>query len=237
MIIKNSFLIVFILSFLVSCSSKESQNIDFSKPDIQIPKPIVNPSNKRGSLYSREGASLFADKKDLQIGDIIQVTIDESLTSDTNNSRALSKNNSSALGGALAAPTTGNTLGSRATGLTNKFNGTFGIGVNTETSNTFKGSSKSAFDESFNTTISVIIEETYLNGNYYIKGSKEMLIDGQKQEIMLSGVIRPYDISPDNTIVSSQIANLKVLYKQDGEENGSLHKSWGTKFLELIWPF
>ena len=43
-------------------------------------------------------------------------------------------------------------------------------------------------------TISAIIEETYQNGNYYIKGSKEMLIEGQKQKIIVSGVIRPYDI-------------------------------------------
>ena len=43
-----------------------------------------------------------------------------------------------------------------------------------------------------------------INGNYYIKGKKEMLIEGQKQEIIISGVIRPYDISSDNSINSSQ---------------------------------
>jgi len=64
-----------------------------------------------------------------------------------------------------------------------------------------------------------------------------MLIDGQKQEIMISGVIRPYDISPDNSILSSQIANLKVLYKKEGEDANNLKKAWGTKLLETIWPF
>ena len=52
----------------------------------------------------------------------------------------------------------------------------------------------------FETTISAIIEETYQNGNYYIKGRKEMLIEGQKQNIVVSGVIRPYDITSNNSI-------------------------------------
>ena len=67
--------------------------------------------------------------------------------------------------------------------------------------------------------------------------SKEMLINGQKQNIKISGVIRPYDISPDNTVNSNQLANLKILYIKDGEENDALEKPWGTKIIESIWPF
>ena len=55
--------------------------------------------------------------------------------------------------------------------------------------------------------------------------------------IAISGVIRPYDITPENTVVSSQIANLKILYKKNGEEVDTLEKSWGTKIIETIWPF
>ena len=100
-----------------------------------------------------------------------------------------------------------------------------------------KGSVKTQVDETFETTISAIIEETYQNGNYYIKGKKEMLIEGQKQEIIISGVIRPYDISSDNSINSSQIANLKLLYDKDGVESEILETPWGTRFLRSIWPF
>ena len=64
-----------------------------------------------------------------------------------------------------------------------------------------------------------------------------MLIDEQKQEIIIAGVIRPYDISPENSILSSQIANLKVLYKKDGEEQDVMHEKWGSKLLKMLWPF
>jgi flagellar L-ring protein precursor FlgH len=119
----------------------------------------------------------------------------------------------------------------------NTANSVFGVGFNSGTKNNFSGSTSSKVDEKFSTTISVIIEETYQNGNYYVKGSKELLIDGQKQYMAISGMIRPYDITPENTIYSHQLANLKIKYSKAGDENDANHKSWGTRFFETIWPF
>ena len=64
-----------------------------------------------------------------------------------------------------------------------------------------------------------------------------MLIDGQKQSLTLTGVIRPYDITADNSVTSAQIANMKLLYKKDGEEQDVMHVPWGTRILQLFWPF
>ena len=64
-----------------------------------------------------------------------------------------------------------------------------------------------------------------------------MLIEGQRQEIIISGVIRPYDITSDNSINSSQVANLKLLYDKDGTEADVLETPWGSKLIRSIWPF
>ena len=229
---KNSILIVFV-SFLLTACIAEKQEISFKKPEIQIPKKSEVPKNNKGSLYAMKGASLFADKKDLQLGDIIQINIDESLSSDTSNSRELSSTRNSNLGGGLLASTGTNALSSAA----NKINSTLGVGFSTNSSSSDAGEVAIAYDEKFETVISAIIEERYQNGNYFIKGSKELLIDGQKQEIMVSGVIRPYDITSDNSIESSQIANLKVLYDKQGEDADVLETPWGTKIIRAIWPF
>lgn len=227
-----------IIPFFIACSSSKPQ-MTFEKPPAQVIKPQPVIQHNKGSLYSRKGASLFADKKDLQIGDIIQVVIDESLTSDTSNKRELTNTSSESLGGGLVTPMTANTSGLNSTvnKVANTINSVAGVDFNTNSSSSFKGNVKAAVDESFATTLSVIIEETYQNGNYYIKGSKEMLIDEQKQEIIISGVIRPYDITSDNSVNSSQIANLKILYKKDGEEQDVMHVPWGTKILKALWPF
>ena len=235
--LKFNIIVLVLLSILfIGCTSKPEIDID-TTPKMQVPKKTTPVVKRKGTLYSKKGASLFADKKDLQIGDIIQVLISETLTNDSTNSKATTKTNSNSLGGGLITPLTGVTPTNSTQQKIDKFNRNLGLGFTSTSSSSFKGSAKSAADEEFTTVISAIIEQTYQNGNYFIKGSKEMLINGQKQNIKISGVIRPYDISPDNTVYSNQLANLKILYQKDGDENDALNKSWGTKIIETIWPF
>lgn len=223
--------------FITGCGIAEKQEISFKKPKIQIPKKAEIPKKNKGSLYSMQGASLFADKKDLQIGDIIQININENLSSNSKNKRELTANRNNNLGGGILAGTNGNVPGETAAKYVNKFNRNLGIGFSTTSSSSDTGEVKTEFDETFETTISAIIEETYQNGNYFIKGSKELLIDGQKQTIIITGVIRPYDISSDNSIGSSQIANLKLLYDKEGTEAEIMETPWGLKLMRAIWPF
>ena len=231
---RNSNFILILLPFIfLGCAVTSEPELDFNKPDVQIPKKPPEPIKHKGSLYSQRGTSLFADKKDLQVGDIIQIVISEDLTSKSTNKRELSSTRDNSLGGGLLASTGTNGLSSVA----NKVNSTLGVGFSTNSDSSDKGSVKTSLDETFETTVSAIIEETYENGNYYIKGRKEMLVEGQKQEIIVSGVIRPYDITSDNSINSSQIADLKLLYDKDGTESEILETPWGLKLIRKIWPF
>ncbi|MDD2291396.1 MAG: flagellar basal body L-ring protein FlgH [Aliarcobacter sp.] len=233
---RNSLLLILITILFSGCINSE-QELAFEKPEIQIPKKNPEPRKNKGSLYSVQGTSLFADKKDLQVGDIIQIVIDEDTSSKSNNKRELSSNRDNSLGGGIFAATGTNTLGGTIGGVTDKLNSNLGVDFGTKSSSADKGSVKTQLDETFSTTISAIIEETYQNGNYYIKGKKEMLIEGQKQEVIISGVIRPYDITSDNSINSSQIANLKLLYDKEGVEADALETPWGLKLMRKIWPF
>ena len=238
---KAKLLVLISLPILYSgCVNKHpnAKDIEFdAKPVTQVPKQYPQPKVNKGSLYSMQGASLFADKKDLQVGDIIQVNIFEELDSSSDNSRDLSTNRNSSFGGGVAAPIGDNVLGNTASKVVNKFNRNLGVNVTTGSSSSDSGSASSAFSESFETTVSAIIQEIYQNGNYMIKGTKEILIEGQKQEIILTGIIRPYDISSENSVTSNQIANLKILYNKDGDEADVLETPWGTKLLRKIWPF
>lgn len=233
---RNSFIIILILAVFSGCSASKEE-LAFEKPEIQIPRKSPEPLKNKGSLYSVQGTSLFADKKDLQVGDIIQIVISEDLTSKSNNKRELTSTRDNSLGGGLLAATGTNTLGGTLGSAANKFNSNLGVNFETNSSASDKGKVKTELDETFATTISAIIEETYQNGNYYIKGKKEMLIEGQRQEIIVSGVIRPYDITSDNSINSSQIADLKLLYDKDGTESDILETPWGLNVMRAIWPF
>lgn len=230
-------LLIFILPYLfIACASNEPE-IKFNKPKINMPQKKIIVQNKKGSLYSMEGASLFADKKDLQIGDIIQINITEQVDQSSKNKRELTSDRLNNLGGGVISPTSNNDLSGAVSSAANKLNGVFGMGFGTKSKTDDSGEVKTNFNEDFATRISAVIEQTYQNGNYFIKGIKEILIDGQKQTIIVSGMIRPYDITPDNTVESSQIANLKIMYDKEGEEADVLNAPWGLKLLRSIWPF
>lgn len=234
---KNSIFVLIFAIFFSACSSIQKPTLDFEKPQIQVPKKEPQVRRNKGSLYSMQGASLFADKKDLQIGDIIQIVIDEDLSQKSDNKRELTSDRNNQLGGGMFASMGGGSLGGTLGSAQDSFNTNLGVDFRTKSSSSDKGKVKTQMSEKFKTTISAIIEETYENGNYYIKGNKEVLLDNQKQEVVITGIIRPYDISPENSIGSSQIANLKLLYKKDGVEADMLDTPWGLRVLRAIWPF
>ncbi|OOX97413.1 flagellar basal body L-ring protein, partial [Campylobacter coli] len=63
------------------------------------------------------------------------------------------------------------------------------IGFQTNSTNNYQGTGAQSRNESFNTTISTRVIKILSNGNYFIEGSRELLINGEKQIIQLSGVI------------------------------------------------
>ena len=75
------------------------------------------------------------------------------------------------------------------------------------------------------------------NGNYFIYGNKEILVDGEKQIMRVSGVIRPYDISRENTIASKYIADAKIEYATKGSIAQTTKQKPTTQKIEDDYPF
>ena len=75
------------------------------------------------------------------------------------------------------------------------------------------------------------------NETYFIDGSREVMIDGEKQIMRLSGVIRADDIGKDNSINSEYMSDAKIIYETQGDIKGASTQGWGSKVLESVWPF
>jgi len=82
-------------------------------------------------------------------------------------------------------------------------------------------------------TISVMVTEILPNGTARIEGTKKVTVDGREQEITLSGLIRPEDLSARNIILSSRIAGAQISYK--GKKIGPRMGIVG-KILSMLWP-
>lgn len=227
------FFLVFLFVFL-GCGATTEPQISMKPPayvEELPPKQSADVDISNGSLFGRGDNPLFSDKKAMNVNDLVTVVIRETTSQSTQANRASTKNNNSNLGG--GALTAGGALGNVADTVSDYSN----IGFQTNSTANYTGTGSQSRSESFNTTISTRVIKILSNGNYFIEGSRELLINGEKQFIQISGVIRPYDIEQDNTIDSRYIADAKILYKTEGDVASSTKKPWGTRFFEAIWPF
>ena len=187
-----------------------------------------------GSIFGQGENPLFSDHKAMHVSDIVTVVISEAAKSSSTGSKQLSEADTSTLGGGLFSSTGVN---SAVNSKVADINGFTNLGFNSTSNSSYKGSGSATKDASFTTTISARIVKILKNGNYYISGKREILIDDQKQIVQLSGVIRPYDIDQYNKINSSQISDAKILYKTQGDVDRATEQGWGTKIVQSIWPF
>jgi flagellar L-ring protein FlgH len=81
--------------------------------------------------------------------------------------------------------------------------------------------------------LSVRVTEIEPNGIARIEGKKIVLVDGRRQEVLLTGVVRSEDVSAGNAILSSRIADAEITYK--GKKLGPSTGIFG-KILGLLWP-
>jgi len=61
-------------------------------------------------------------------------------------------------------------------------------------------------------TISAKVVDVLPSGNLAIEGKREIYINNEKKEILIQGVVRPRDIAYDNSVLSSQVADAKLIY-------------------------
>ena len=233
----NFFAISSLLIIFAGCSSHQvDAKIDFKPPKYVEQLPPKEPKNNienPGSLFGRGDNPIFSDKKAMNVNDIVTVVINENILASSSGQKSLSKSTVDALGGGVMSGLPGTTMG----GIANQVNALTNIGFNIDSNNVFNSKGSNQRTEKFETTLSARIIKILENGNYFIDGRREMLIDGQKQILHVSGVIRPDDISQTNQIDSQKIADAKILYETQGDITEAKERSWGTKAIESIWPF
>jgi flagellar L-ring protein FlgH len=103
--------------------------------------------------------------------------------------------------------------------------------------NKFDGSGSTARSGALTAYISARIIQIQPNGNLIIEGNREVRVNNDNQIITLTGEVRPRDISPDNTVQSTYIANARISYAGSGVLNDQQRPGWLARILDNIWPF
>ena len=110
------------------------------------------------------------------------------------------------------------------------------LGVNS--ANEFDGSAAANQSNSLNGNISVTVTQVMPNQNLVVRGEKWLTLNNGDEYIRLTGIVRAADISPDNEVVSSKVANARIQYSGTGTFARAQQQGWLTKFFSSEWwPF
>jgi flagellar L-ring protein FlgH len=167
--------------------------------------PQVYSQPAAGTIYNAgTDMRLFEDRKAKRVGDILTVVLAERTNAIKNSQTSTGKTTETT----LANPTV------FGTPLTHKGVPLFAGSLSGDSS--FDGGGTSSQSNSLAGDITVTVVERLHNGNLVISGEKWVTLNQGQEFIRLSGIIRPDDIDPDNTLLSTRIANAQITYSSKG---------------------
>ncbi len=190
--------------------------------------PSVKPA--AGSLWVPGSKQFFKDSRARVVGDIITVVVSEEATASSEAKTDTSRSHDQSAG-VLGLPFISGQLTTRGIDLTST-----GLAETTSNRN-FAGDAKTDRTDSLNANIAAVVKQVMPNGLLVIEGQREVMVNYEKQVLILSGIIRPEDISSQNTIPSSKIAEARIAYAGRGIVDENQQPQYGVRLLDKILPF
>lgn len=184
------------------------------------------------SLWPSQGGayrSLAADRKAAAKGDILTIVIAESAVASSTQSKKAERQSS--LNDAVERfifSTAASRLGTHNGELPGtSFGGTSNYSGGGAVNNSQSVSSRAA----------VLVTDVLPNGNLVVEGVRVVTFSGETQYVVLHGLVRPDDISRNNTVLSTNIADARVEFHSEGTLTEAQKRGWLSKLYERLRPF
>lgn len=195
------------------------------------PPATVATPERTNSLWRSNARSFFHDPRASNVGDILTVEIDiaDEASVQNSTSRSLSSTEDAQLNAFL--------------GLENALGAALPAGfdpaaaVDTAANSTSDGAGSVDRSETINMTVAAVITQVLPNGNMVIAGRQEVRINAEVRELLVTGVVRPADITSDNTVKHSNIAEARISYGGRGVISDVQGPRWGQEAWGVIAPF
>ena len=191
-------------------------------PDVYSNQYFPPPRRQKDqSLWDGSSADLFADPRARKVGDVVTVNI------------AI---NDSA--------TFGNTSG-RSTDTSDQLGFNFNFNKEQRSDDTAGITSQSTSQgqgtidrsEKIQVAVAAVVSDVLPNGNMIVSGSQEVRVNYELRLLTIAGIVRPRDISKNNTISYDKIAEARVSYGGRGRISEVQQPSWGQQIYDAIKPF
>jgi len=109
--------------------------------------------------------------------------------------------------------------------------------IDIATSREFTGEGDYERKDRFTARISAIVREVKPNGTMLVEARKTIARDSEISELVLSGLIREEDITVQNTVLSSQMADLRIVLENEGDLKQAAEKGLITRVLDAVFAF
>ncbi len=203
---------------------------DYKPVSLPMPAP-QDTTRKPNSLWDGTRQTFFKDQRANQVGDIITVLIDIQDKAELDNESERSRSSSEEAG-------LDNLLGYEASLgriLPEAIDNTALVGAEADSSHRGKGAIDR--EEKVAIKLAALITQILPNGNMVIHGRQEVRVNYEKRILMVDGVIRPQDISTENSISSEKIAEARIAYGGEGQITDVQQPRYGQQLYDVIFPF
>jgi flagellar L-ring protein FlgH len=195
------------------------------------PEPASYEAARPNSLWRAGSRSFFNDQRASRIGDILTVEIEIDDKAELSNSSNRTRSASTQAGV--------NNFFGLETSLGNLFGAGFDPStlIDAQADSEQTGEGEINREEKIELNLAAVIVDRLPNGNLVIAGRQEVRINAELRQLTVSGVIRPEDISADNTIRHDQIAEARVSYGGRGQISAVQRPNLGQRIGDAISPW
>ncbi len=181
--------------------------------------PAPTPVN--GSLYRADRyAALVSDNRARRVGDLLTIRLVERTQSRKSASADTKRDSSTDITLPDIPPFNSIAAGALNGGLAQKFN----------------GAGTAAQDNQLSGEVSVTVAAVLPNGVLVVSGEKRLTLNRGEEQVQLTGLVRPDDIGPDNSVPSTRVANAQIRYGGTGEIAEQSRMGWLQRFFAAIAP-
>ncbi len=231
---------IFVALLLQGCNGlKDAREIrEAPMPPRYVDVKEPSPASTEGSLW-RDNKSLFSDRRARQVNDLVTILITEA----TSASKKATTNTS---GNSSAEYSIDDIFGMKKDFGIHKLPilaGQYAPGAvfspHAKGSNTssYKGTGDTARQGTLTARITAKVVEVLPNGNMVLESRKELIVNNEKEIIVLRGIVRPDDITPGNTVLSQNVGDAQIYMVGDGVIGDKQSQGWLVRLLDNIWPF
>jgi len=161
--------------------------------------------------------ALAADQRAFRAGDVITVQVFESSSASTTTDTATQRNNGLGASFQIVTPDS-----------SKRFGGNVAVGGE------FDGGGRTQRTNRLLATLTVSVQEVLPNGDLKLTGRQVLMVNDEEHTVSVEGRVRPQDVSAQNTVLSTRLADARITYVGDGALSERQRRGWWRAFLDWL---